>query len=255
MKILKEVLSLAVLIIVLTLSAVAQSDDKMPTITVTGTAEVQIAPDEVVFSLDVTKTDKDLQIAKSLNDESVGKILELMRRFSIPAQNVKTDYISVEMKYETVRDPKNKIVDEDGNEVGNQVFAGYQVSKTVIIKLTDLTRFEELFSEVLKFGVSRVKNVDFQTSQIRQHKDRAREMAMKAAREKAVALSAAINQTIGKAIKIEEQAGENRDGYLSNNTTLNGSSASGSFSDNELATFAPGLIKIRAQVTVLFSLN
>ena len=62
-------------------SSSAQEIDKLPVITVSGTAEVQIAPDEAVFSIDVTKTNKDLQAAKRLNDESVGKILELTRRF------------------------------------------------------------------------------------------------------------------------------------------------------------------------------
>ena len=58
-------------------SAYAQDIDKMPTILVTGTAEVEVAPDEVNISLEVTKIDKDLQTAKRLNDESVAKILEL----------------------------------------------------------------------------------------------------------------------------------------------------------------------------------
>lgn len=92
----------------------------MPMIIVTGTAEVQVVPDEVIFSLDVTKIDKDLQIAKRLNDETVGKVLELTRRFSVLPQNVKTDYISVEMKYESIRDAKMKVYDEDGDEVGKK---------------------------------------------------------------------------------------------------------------------------------------
>ena len=61
----------------------------MPSVTVTGTAEVMVVPDEVVFSLDVTKTDKDLQIAKRQNDEVVAKVLELTRRFSVAPQDVK----------------------------------------------------------------------------------------------------------------------------------------------------------------------
>lgn len=110
-------------------SATAQDVDKMPLITVTGTAEVMVAPDEVVFQLDVTKTDKDLQIAKRQNDEAVAKVLELARRFGVEPQNVKTDYISVEMKYESIRDPKNKIYDEDGDEIGKKVFAATKCRK------------------------------------------------------------------------------------------------------------------------------
>ena len=87
-----------ILIVILLCSAFslsAQEIDKLPMITVSGTAEVQIAPDEAVFSIDVTKTNKDLQTTKRLNDEGVGKILQLTRRFSILPQNVQTTQIAV----------------------------------------------------------------------------------------------------------------------------------------------------------------
>ena len=232
----------------------AQDVDKMPTISVTGTAEVQVAPDEVVFTLDVTKTDKDLQTAKRLNDESVGNILELAKRFEVLPQNLKTDYISVQMKYQSVRDPKKKIYDEDGDEIGTRIFKGYEVSKTVIVRLTDIKRFEEFFSEALKSGVSEISSVKFETSKLRENRDKAREMAMKAAREKAVAMSAAINQSVGKAVKIiETGASPPIDGFAAN-AMRNTVSAGGTFSE-PVTTFAPGAIKVEAQILVSFLLN
>lgn len=239
------------------LSSSAQDIDKMPTVTVTGTAEVMVVPDEVVFSLDVTKTDKDLQVAKRANDEVVAKVLKLTRRFSVEPQNVKTDSISVEMKYESTRDPKKKIYDEDGDEIGTKIFKGYEVSKTVTVRLKEISRFEEFFSEVLKTGITEVNSVRFETSKLRENKDKARDLAMKAAREKAAALAASINQTIGKAIKITEGSSGNQNYFSSNfssNATSNVISDSGSFTES-VATFAPGAIKVEAQVTVSFLLN
>lgn len=232
----------------------------MPMITVTGTAEVLVAPDEVIFSLDFTKTDKDLQVAKRLNDESVAKILELTKRFQILPQNVKTDSISVEMKYESIRDAKTRIYDEDGDEIGKKIFKGYEVSKTVTIKLTDISRFEEFFGETLKTGITEVNRVTFETSKLREHKDNARDLAMKAAREKATAMAGSIGQTIGKALRITEGNVSNQyisGGVLSSNSNvmvLNSRTNNGNFSEN-LATFAPGAIKIEAQVSVSFLLN
>ena len=66
------------------------------------------------------------------------------------------------------------------------------------------TRFEEFFAEILQTGVSAVSSVKFESSKLRENKDRAREMAMKAAKEKATAMAAAVGQTIGRAIKITE---------------------------------------------------
>lgn len=232
---------------------VAQDIDKVPAVTVTGTADVQVAPDEVVFSLDATKTDKDLQTAKRLNDESIVKVLELTRRFGVAPQNVKTDYISVEMKYVSIRETKTKIYDEDGDEVGKKVFRGYEVSKTVIVKLTDISKFEEFFSEVLKAGISEVNSVKFETSKSRENRDKARDMAMKAAKEKATALAASVGQTIGKAIKITEGATDTQS-YSSNSNRANIVGVGSEFSES-VATFAPGAIKVEAVVTVTFVLN
>lgn len=249
----RTVLILLTLTLCFVHSVSAQEIDKMPMITVTGTAEVMVAPDEVVFSLDVTKLNKDLQVAKRLNDETVSKVLELTRRFSVEPQNVKTDYVSVEMKYESVRDAKKKVYDEDGDEIGTKVFKGYEVSKTVIVRLTDISRFEEFFSESLKTGITEVNSVKFETSKLRENKDKARDMAMKAAREKAVAMAASVGQTIGKAIRITEGNTASQS-YNFSAYSSNIAGTVGSFSQG-VATFAPGAIKVEAQVTVSFLLN
>jgi uncharacterized protein len=250
----KTILTLLVLILCSGFSAAAQNLDNMPVITVTGTAEVMVAPDEVVFSLNVTKTDKDLQIAKRMNDEAVSKVLELTRRFSISPQNVKTDYITVEMKYESIRDPQKRVYNEDGVEVSAKVFRGYEVSKTVIVKLTDISRFEEFFAEALKTGITEVNSVKFETSKLRENRDKARDSAMKAAREKAIAMTASIGQTVGKAVRITEGSMANQNYSYSQNVTSNTVRTSGSFSEG-VSTFAPGAIKVEAQVTVSFLLN
>lgn len=248
----KTILISLMLILSLNLFVAAQDIEKMPMITVTGTAEVMVAPDEAVFSLDVTKTDKDLQVAKRANDDAVGKVLSLTSRFAVKPQDVKTDSISVDMKYEQIRDAKRKVFDEDGDEVGTKVFRGYEVSKTVTVRLKDIARFEEFFAEALKTGITEVNSVRFETSKLRENKDAARDMAMKAAREKAAAMSAAIGQTLGKALKITE--GNIANPNYSANYTNNTVSVGGSFSEN-VATFAPGAIKVEAQVTVSFLLN
>lgn len=248
-----KILILPLLLLCLSFVASAQEIDKLPMITVSGTAEILVPPDEVVFSLDVTKGNKDLQLAKRANDESVAKILELTRRFAIQSQNVQTTHISVEAKYESVRDAKTRIYNDDGDEVGKRIFKGYEVSKTVIVRLTEISRFEEFFAELLKTGVTEVSNVRFETSKLRENKDRAREMAIKAAKEKAIAMTTALGQSIGKAIKITEG---NTGGQGFNNFNLNANSTGtiGAFTES-LVTFAPGAIKIEAQVLVSFLLN
>jgi uncharacterized protein YggE len=248
----KKLFSIFVLLLFAGLQAFGQQNQELPVITVSGSSEVIAAPDEVSFSISVSKTNIDLQVAKQLNDQVVSKVLDLARQFKVEPQNVKTDFISVEMKFESVRDAQKRIYDESGNELSTRVFRGYEVSKTVGIKLTDLSRFEDFFAQILKTEITGINSVTFETSRLREKKDIARSMAMKAAREKAAAMAASIGQSVGKAIKVDENYSDFRS--YSNNATSNSTSTSGNFSESE-TTFAPGGIKVEAKVTVSFLLN
>ena len=236
------------LLFAVNVKAQAVDVSKVSTIKVTGTAEIQVVPDEVVFSLKIRKSDKSLTIAKAQNDDNVKKILDLTKRFGIAPQDVKTDFISVGEKYDRVR--------PTGEEEYKNVFAGYTVSKTVIVKLRNINRFEEFFSEVISVGVTEVGNVSFESSRLRQYRDQARAMAIRAAKEKAAAIVKEIGQTIGRAVSIEEQ---NSGGSYSYNYSQNvaagarsGGAARSDDSDDE--TFSVGTIAVKAQVEVEFLL-
>jgi uncharacterized protein len=239
-------LAAALLVALLPAAASAQRDSEPPLIHVSGQAEIRVAPDEVYFTLEVERLDKDLPTAQRLNDESVRQILAIARRFNVPAEDVKTAFITVEMKYSTDRDDD----DDEDRPPARREFVGYQVSKTAVVRFADLRRFDEFFSEVLRAGVSRVRNLEFRTAQIRKYKDQARALAVRAAREKAVALTAELGQVIGKAHTITEQ--DERGSASSNNVST---VASGGFSADEGSAFAPGMITVTARVNVSFLLN
>ena len=248
-------------ITLLTVFAIGQDNrtPPQPTIVVTGTAELMVPPDEVVFTLDVTKRNKDMQIAKREADQALAKIIGLTKRFDVKPQNVKTDYISIEAKYQQIRDPKNRIFDEDGDEIGTRVFLGYDVSTTVIVRMIELKLFEEFFAEVIKTGLSEIESVSFESSKIIEQRKEARTMAMKAAYEKATAMAGSINQTIGKAISITEGSAEPGSYSFVNGSRASANSVnitSGPVTVSQsVATFSPGAIKVTSQVTVTFLLN
>jgi uncharacterized protein YggE len=230
-------------------SARAQNAVDRPLITVTGQAEMRVPPDEVVFTLEVVSVEKDVLAAKKNTDESVKQVFALAKDNKVNTDDVQTSYISVEPKYNT-----------DDLEYGEErrgvkrVFIGYAVSKTIAIRLKDISRFDPLLSDVLKAGVTKVSNVEFRDSQIRKHRDQARAMAIRAAQEKANLLAREIGQTIGPAHSITEGVA-NR--YPSQSMMQNSTSViSGDLSAAESeSAIAPGLISVTAQVTVSFQLK
>jgi len=227
-------------------------------LSVTGSADVMVIPDEVVFTLAVETTNMDIAKAKSENDVSIKKIKKIAEELKIEAKYVVTDYISVNPKYTYTNN-------------GESTFNGYIIHRGLVITLKDLARFDELFTKILDSGANYIRNVQFRTTQLRKYKDEARALAIKAAKEKAVALAKELGQTIGKANMIQEiqedaysyyspfsSGGYSGANSVSNvnafsNTIVNapGASSQGTNSDD----FSPGQIKVSARISVTFDLN
>ena len=86
-------------------------------------------------------------------------------------EHLKTDYLNIEPRYR-----------DEHRATG---FIGYFVRRTLVITVRDVGTFETLLSDVLQAGATHVHDIEFHTTELRRHRDAAREMAIKAAREKA----------------------------------------------------------------------
>ena len=201
-----------------------------------------VVPDEVAFSLRVVTMEKDLPTAQAKNDQVVKSLLALARQYQIPPTKVQTGYINVSQRFSDEEVTKKP-----------PVFLGYTVTKSVAIILQDVSKAEELLADIFKSGVSTIDHVSFRTSQLRKHKDQARAMAIKAAQEKAIALTKEINQSIGKAYSITEE-GPTPFAYAQNRSS-NYIGTGGETSASEESTIALGQISITARVTVSFELK
>ena len=222
-------------------NAFAQEKVDRPLITVTGQAEIMVVPDEVTYSLRAVTMERDLSTAQAKNDQVVKALLALARQYQIPPAQVQTGHISVSQRF----------TDEDVTKK-TPVFLGYTVTKSVAIILKDVSKAEDLLADIFKSGVSSIEGVYFRTSQLRKYKDQARAMAIKAAQEKATALTKEIGQSIGKAYSITEDEPSNA--YAQNNTS-NFSAFYVPPSSGEESTLALGQISITARVTVSFELK
>ena len=218
-------------------------------VSVTGEAEVRVVPDEVILTLGVETWDKNLNLAKSRNDEIVKRVIALAGNYGIKPEHVQTDYFGVEPRY------------RDGY-YEERDFIGYFVHKTIVITLHDLSRFEDLLSDALQAGVNYVHGIDFRTTELRKHRDEARALAIQAAKEKAIALSGELGQNVGDPLTIQEE----QSGWWSSYGAWWGSRWGGGMTQNVIqevggasaladSSVAPGQIEITARVTVSFELT
>jgi uncharacterized protein YggE len=160
------------------------------TISVTGTAQVMVVPDEVALTLGVETSDLQLVTAKANNDAIVKKVLDITKTIGIDPKNVQTDYMNIQPRYDSNYPKPN--------------FIGYFVQKNIVITLKDVSKFEDLLSQALEAGVNYVHNIDFRTTELRKYRDQARDLALKAAQEKAKAMASTVGQQVGQPLAVRE---------------------------------------------------
>ncbi|MBC8044931.1 MAG: SIMPL domain-containing protein [Rhizobacter sp.] len=218
------------------------------TIAVSGDAEVKVVPDEVLISIGVETENKNLDAARSENDRRTGEVLASLKAMNIDPKYIQTDYLSAEPRYEY----------ESGTNRKKEIF--YAMRKTIDVTLKDLSKLESLVSKVLSLGANSIYQVQFRTTELRKHKDQARMLAVRAAREKAQAMAKELGQNIGKPREVREVSEyyspwySNRYGRGRDMRTQNVMQDDGGSGATE-GSVAIGQISIRAQVSITFELQ
>jgi hypothetical protein len=141
----------------------------------------------------------------------------------------------------------------------------YIVRKSIEIRVTAITNFEGIVTGLLANGVNYVHGIDFRTSQLRQYRDQARELAIKAAKEKADAMASALGVKRGKVYNINVNDwsggwggyggrwGAQWGGFNGQNNIQNlGALSDVAGADTAAETFSVGEISVSATVNVSF---
>lgn len=243
------------LLLFVPISVFAEHHPKSRLISVTGDAEVRVVPDEVAFTLGIETSNKSLAKAKQENDQRVTDVIKVAEKYGIQQKHIQTDFLSIDPSY----DNRSKF----SSASGVSDIQGYFVRKTIVIILRELSKFEGLSSDVLEAGVTHVHGIDFRTTELRKHRDQARALAVKAAKEKATALAGELDQTIGEPHSIQENRswwysgynswwGNGWSGSMSQNVVQNSATGNDSGTDSGVAL---GQIKVNATVSVSFELR
>ena len=192
-------------------------------------------------------SDKQLRTAKSLNDERVKTVIAAAEQLGVAEKDIRTDHIGIEPRY------RDNFEQRD--------FVGYFVRQTIVITLKDVSLFEDLLTGVLDAGANYVHGIQFRTTELRKYRDEARALAIKAAREKAVALAGELDQKIGKPHSIQEEQSGWWSGYSawwggsSSAMTQNVIQNAGTAAAEIEGALAPGQIAVTARVAVSFELE
>src|SRR5215467_13708279 len=183
--------SLAVAVVLVLFSGLIVAQDKTPprVVRVMGTAEVKVVPDRAVIQLGVEKQNINARTAKQLADAASRKILATIGGAGIDDKDVQTISFSLHPQFDYRR---------------GQRLTGFAAQQTLSVTVRDLAKLDSLLEALIQSGGNRINSIEYETSDLRKYRDQARDLAVKAAREKAQALAKALGQEIGKAYSIEE---------------------------------------------------
>jgi uncharacterized protein len=222
-------------------AAVAAADDDKRSISVTGTVETKVAPDQIVWRISLSATDTNLAKAKARSDEQVKSVVALRDKLHIAEGDLETGTMSVSRDYE--RDARG----QRGN------FKGFVVSRSVTIRERDLKRFDE-FLDTLVASTEMEVYFNYESSRQREVRAETRLKALQTAKEKAKVMAQALGAKLGPVLSINEHsATESGRGFASNSNVSYAQSTPPA--DVATETFVPGAMSIQVTVYVTFELK
>jgi uncharacterized protein len=222
--------------------------DGSRSVQVSGAATINIIPDRVLLKLGVQSNNRTPELVQADNQAAMQRVLAAARGLGIADKDISTDYYLVQPIYENY---------------DALTIKGYRIDNLVAITLNDVSRTSAVLIAALKAGANQVLDVQFYTSQLRQYRDQARNLAMKAAAEKAQALAEAGGAQTGCLMHIDENTWSYYTGYgwgsrnqalWAQNVVQNATGDSLPGGDGE-APISIGQIAVQAQVNTTFSLR
>ncbi|MCB1681376.1 MAG: SIMPL domain-containing protein [Alphaproteobacteria bacterium] len=228
------------------------------TISVNGEAEIRVVPDQVLISLTAESRGPDLIAAQKKNDDIVKALVAYVTQtLAVKKEHIQTDYTTVTPTYRNCR-----YEDEMSGQCNPLEIVYYSVRKGIQVRLTDLSRYEELITRALQLGVTNIDNIQFITTELRKYRDEAREKAAKAAKEKAEAVAAVLGVKVDKPASINVQnyssyywhgyGGQRGMNQMTQNVIQEAPASSGGEGEGALAL---GQINITATVNVTFEIE
>lgn len=243
----KLLVIVALLLVSLSTCAFAEDTRPLPrSISTNGEAIVYVTPDEAIVTFGVQTFNASLDKSKSDNDELSAKLLKAVKAVGIEEKHIQTDQLQIAINYKNY------------NNGGHGVIDGYMSTRSYSVKLKDVKLLDKLVDAVLKNGANQFHGVSFQSTELRKHRDEARKMAIKAAKEKAIALAGELEMKVGKPRSISESGGYFFSGGMGanryNNMAQNSVQMVGGAGDDSQVT-PLGQIAISANVSVTFDIE
>jgi uncharacterized protein YggE len=170
--------------------AVASESAVARSVSVSGSSAIRVQPDRVVVVFGIETFAKTPSGSQAENAELSRKVLDTIRAHGVKERDIATDHFNLQPEY------------EDGYY--HRRIVGYWTLNTIAVTLRDVEKLEPVMIAALEAGATSVDGVEFSVTNLRELRDEARELAVKAALEKAQAMATAAGVRLGNVTSISE---------------------------------------------------
>ena len=175
-------------------AAPAAAQNLVPAVSVSGEANVSVAPDLAQVEGGVTSEAKSAREASEANNAAMGKVLLALKGAGIDEKDYQTSRLSLQPQYAPATPNRN-----------TPQISGYRASNRVIVKVRDITKVANVIDALVGAGANEIGGVNFIVTQASKALDEARTKAVADARRKAEIYAKAAGVTLGEAISITEE--------------------------------------------------
>jgi uncharacterized protein YggE len=165
-----------------------------PAVSVTGEANVSVAPDQAQIDGGVTSDAKTAREASEANNAAMGKVLLALKGAGIEEKDYQTSRLSLQPQFAT----PSKASERAG-------IVSFRASNRVTVKIRDVTKVASVIDVLVGAGANDIGGIHFTVTQASKVLDEAREKAIADARRKAEIYAKAAGVTLGEPISISEE--------------------------------------------------
>lgn len=166
------------------------------TISVTGTGDVMLTPDRVIFTVGVDTMAPVVADAVRQNNEKTTRIIAALKAAGATDRDIRTSNFSIFPQYEYVDRQRPRLT-------------GYQVSNSITVTRNNPTEAGRLLQAAIDAGANTASGLTFTVSDQTRGREEGLKAAFGDARSKAQILAQAAGRTLGRAISITEGSAPN----------------------------------------------
>ena len=216
--------------------ACASAADAGPhTITVSGTGEIKVVPDEAILTAGVVSQAATAGDALAANRRAMNAVFATLKRQDIPDRSIQTFGFDVSPQYET------------GPHARAMHIVDYQVTNNVSITIDDVSKIGGAIDALVASGANSMGGISFTIRDPKPLEKQAREAAVKDAIDKAEAYAQAAGLSLGPIAQINEEGMQTPHPVFANRLVAGALAAP--------SPIAAGEQTLSAQVTVTFEIK